>query len=177
VNNDTNAFYILTFLFYSAVFNDAYNGKSMRPTIAFAADHAGYELKEILKAHAIQAGFDVHDCGTNSNDSVDYPEIAARLTPVMTQHTNILGIALCGSGIGISIALNRSPHNRAALCHNVEMAQLARQHNDANILALGTRFIDKTTAIACLDAFANTAFAGGRHQRRVDQLSPKRKES
>lgn len=137
--------------------------------IAIASDHAGYALKEELK----QAFNDVDwlDVGTHGKDSVDYPDFGFALGEAITDGRAAKGIAICGSGIGISIAANRFPAVRAALCMTAEMARLSRQHNDANVLALGSRFVEFDVARECLSAFLGTAFEGGRHQRRVDALS------
>jgi len=139
-------------------------------TIAIACDHAGFDLKETLKKELTERGFDVLDLGTNGPDSVDYPDFGAAMGDAIAGGKASRGVLVCGSGIGISIAANRNPAVRAALCQNGLMAKLSRQHNDANVLALGSRLIGIETAIDCLDAFLNTAFEGGRHQRRVDKL-------
>lgn len=139
-------------------------------TIAIASDHAGVALKSHLIALLEQQGYGVLNLGTDSEESVDYPDFAEKLVEVIEQGKAPQGILICGSGVGISIAANRHKSIRAALCMNEEMASLARQHNDANVLALGARFIDNATAEACVQAFLRTEFEGGRHQRRVDKL-------
>lgn len=139
-------------------------------TIAIACDHAGVDLKETLKAELANRGFDVLDLGTNGPDSVDYPDFGAAMGDAIASGKAKRGVLVCGSGIGISIAANRNPAVRAALCQNGLMAQLSRQHNDANVLALGARLIGIETALDCLKAFLETDFEGGRHQRRVDKL-------
>lgn len=139
-------------------------------TIAIACDHAGYELKETLKAELSNLGFDVLDLGTNGPESVDYPDFGAAMGEAIADGRAKRGVLICGSGIGISIAANRNPAVRAALCQSGLMAKLSRQHNDANVLALGARLIGVETALDCLDAFLTTDFEGGRHQRRVDKL-------
>ena len=139
--------------------------------IALAADHAGYVLKDELAAWLREAGHDVSDLGTNGPDSVDYPEYGARLARAVGAGEADRGIAVCGSGIGISIAVNRDERCRCARVDEPLSAALAREHNDANVLALGARLIGTDMARACVAAFLDTAFAGGRHQRRVDQLS------
>lgn len=139
-------------------------------TIAIACDHAGVDLKETLKAELANRGFDVLDLGTNGPDSVDYPDFGAAMGDAIASGKAKRGVLVCGSGIGISIAANRNPAVRAALCQNGLMAQLSRQHNDANVLALGARLIGIETALDCLNAFLETDFEGGRHQRRVDKL-------
>jgi len=145
--------------------------------IALAADHAGYKLKDELAAWLKELGYDVEDLGTNSPDSVDYPEYGAKLARAVATGAAERGIAVCGSGIGISIAVNREPHCRCARVHEPVSAALAREHNDANVLALGARLIGSDMAKACVSAFLGTDFAGGRHQRRVDQLSQELQDS
>lgn len=139
--------------------------------IALAADHAGFELKDALGDWLREAGHDVADLGTNSADSVDYPEFGTKLAAEVASGRAERGIAVCGSGIGISIAVNRNPKCRCARVDDPLSARLAREHNDANVLALGGRLIGPDMARACVTAFLGTEFAGGRHQRRVDQLS------
>lgn len=139
-------------------------------TIVLACDHAAFEMKDLLKTELRLGGFDVLDLGTNGPDSVDYPDFGAALAEAIADGKAARGVLLCGSGIGISIAANRNPAVRAALCQNSLMARLARQHNDANVLVLGARLIGIETAKDCLDAFLTTDFEGGRHQRRVDKL-------
>ena len=139
--------------------------------IALAADHAGYLLKDELAAWLREAGHEVIDLGTNGPESVDYPQYGAKLARAIERGEAERGIAICGSGIGISIAVNRNPACRCASVNEPLSAELARQHNDANVLALGARLIGSDMARACVLAFLGTEFAGGRHQRRVDQLS------
>jgi ribose 5-phosphate isomerase B len=139
--------------------------------IALAADHAGFALKDELAGWLREQGHDVRDLGTNSSDSVDYPEFGTRLAGVVVACEAERGIAVCGSGIGISIAVNRNPGCRCARVDDPLSAALAREHNDANVLALGARLLGPDMAKACVAAFLDTPFAGGRHQRRVDQLS------
>jgi ribose 5-phosphate isomerase B len=140
-------------------------------TIALAADHAGVALKDELAAWLTAAGHHVIDLGTNGPDSVDYPDYGARLAQAIAGGRASRGIAVCGSGIGISIAVNRHPACRCALVSEPLSAALAREHNDANVLALGARLTGVDLARACVTAFLDTPFAGGRHQRRVDLLS------
>ena len=139
--------------------------------IALAADHAGYELKDTLAAWLSEAGHEVADLGTNGPESVDYPDFGARLARALATGDAERGIAVCGSGIGISIAVNRNPACRCARVDDPLSAQLAREHNDANVLAFGGRLIGPDMAKACILAFLDTDFTGGRHQRRVDMLS------
>jgi ribose 5-phosphate isomerase B len=145
--------------------------------IALAADHAGYLLKDELAKWLTEAGHDVLDLGTNGPESVNYPEFGAKLAEAVASGKAERGIAVCGSGIGISIAVNRNPACRCARVDDPLSAGLAREHNDANVLALGARLIGPDMAKACVDAFLGTQFAGGRHQRRVDQLSTLLQES
>lgn len=138
--------------------------------IAIASDHAGVELKEVLKGEIKRLGYVPDDLGTNTLDSVDYPDFANKLAETLKQGKAEKGVLICGTGIGISIAANRHREIRAALCHNALTAQLAREHNDANVLALGARVVDENTAKTCLEVFLTTAFEGGRHQKRVAKL-------
>lgn len=140
-------------------------------TIALASDHAGVDLKDALVAWLKDEGHTVLDLGTNGHDSVDYPDYGARLARSVAAGEAERGIAVCGSGIGISIAVNRNPACRCALVNEPLSAALAREHNDANVLALGGRLTGVELAKACVTAFLTTDFAGGRHQRRVDQLT------
>ncbi|MEO6255301.1 MAG: ribose 5-phosphate isomerase B [Sphingomicrobium sp.] len=139
--------------------------------IALAADHAGFVLKDELAAWLREAGHEVSDLGTNGPESVDYPEYGARLARAVGGGEAERGIAVCGSGIGISIAVNRDPRCRCARVDDPLSATLAREHNDANVIAFGARLIGSDMARACVSAFLGTQFASGRHQRRVDQLS------
>lgn len=139
--------------------------------IALAADHAGYVLKDELVVWLREAGHDVTDLGTNGPASVDYPQFGAKLADAVANGDVERGIVVCGSGIGISIAVNRNPACRCARVDEPLSAALAREHNDANVLALGARLIGSDMAKDCVATFLDTEFAGGRHQRRVDQLS------
>ena len=139
-------------------------------TIAIACDHGGFDLKETFKGILLERGFEVLDLGANSTDSVDYPDYGSALATEIEKGTVEKGILICGSGIGISIAANRNPAVRAAVCHSGLTARLARQHNDANVLSIGARIIGLETAIDCLNEFLNTEFEGGRHARRVAKL-------
>ena len=145
--------------------------------IALAADHAGYKLKDELAQWLREQGHEVTDLGTNSPESVDYPEFGAKLARAIASGDAERGIAVCGSGIGISIAVNREPRCRCARVDDPLSAALAREHNDANVLAMGGRLIGSDMAKACVSAFLGTDFAGGRHRRRVDQLSQLLQES
>ena len=143
----------------------------MPDIVAIASDHGGYELKTALLPELKALGFEVLDLGTNSADSVDYPNFANALADALGNGRAQRGVLICGTGIGMSIAANRHRHIRCALAHDATTAQLARQHNDANVLALGARVLGVETAKACLRTFFTTAFDGGRHARRVAQLS------
>jgi len=145
--------------------------------IALAADHAGYILKDEHVRWLAEQGHDITDLGTNGPESVDYPQFGRRLAETVASGTAERGIAVCGSGIGISIAVNRNPRCRCARVDDPLSAQLAREHNDANVLALGGRLVGSDMAKACVAAFLDTDFAGGRHQRRVDQLSQELQDS
>lgn len=139
--------------------------------IAIGADHAGYELKDKVKGLLKSKGVSVEDFGTNSGDSVDYPDFAHPVANKVEHKDADLGIVICGSGNGINITVNKHQGIRSALCWNKELASLARQHNDANILALPARFISEETALEIVEAFLEASFEGGRHQRRVDKIS------
>ena len=144
-------------------------GAAMR--IAIASDHAAIDLKAALREWLIELDHEVADLGPESADSVDYPDFGYLLAGVVADGTAERGIALCGSGIGISIAVNRNPAVRCALVSEPLSAALCREHNDANVLAMGARLTGIDMAKACVTAFLDTPFAGGRHQRRVDKLS------
>lgn len=139
--------------------------------VAIAADHAAYELKAVLADWLREHDHEVVDLGTNGPDSVDYPDFGYTLAQAVASGEAEFGVAVCGSGIGISMAVNRNPACRCALVSEPLSAALARQHNDANVIAMGARLTGSDMAIACLDTFLATSFAGGRHQRRVDKLS------
>lgn len=139
--------------------------------IAIASDHAAIDMKAALVEHIIAAGHEVDDLGPMSGDSVDYPDYGYKLAQAVASGAADRGVALCGSGIGISIAVNRNPACRCALVSESLSAQLGREHNDANVLAMGARLVGPEMAKACVDAFLNTPFGGDRHQRRVDKLS------
>lgn len=140
----------------------------MHQTIAISCDHGGFALKEAIKAKYKNVSW--LDLGTNSEESVDYPEFGKAMGNAITSGDAPTGIVICGSGIGISIAANRFPAVRAALCMTPEMAKLSREHNNANVLALGARLIDEQDAFTIIDTFLNTEFEGGRHERRVEKL-------
>ena len=139
--------------------------------IALSADHAGVDLKDLIAGWLLDQGHEVLDLGTNSHESVDYPKFGAMLAEALADGQADRGITVCGSGIGVAIAANRNPACRCAQVAEPLSAALARRHNDANAIALGERLIGTEMAIACVRAFLETEFEGGRHQGRVDQLS------
>ena len=138
--------------------------------ITIASDHAGYDLKNYLVKEIINMGFKVIDLGTNSNDSVDYPDFAKMAVKNILEKKSDVAVLICGSGIGMSITANRFKGIRAALCRDVNDAKLARQHNNANILTLPGRQIDVDEAKNCFKIFINTSFEGGRHKKRVEKI-------
>ena len=139
--------------------------------IAVASDHAGFDLKEILKRDLQEAGLEVLDLGTNSTQSVDYPDFGMAMADAVASGKAARGVLVCGTGIGISMAANRNPKVRAALVHDVTSARLSRLHNDANVVAFGQRLIGTETAREALKVFLGTEFEGGRHANRVAKLS------
>lgn len=139
--------------------------------IGFGCDHAGYELKELLKDEVLKMGNTIEDFGTYSSESTDYPDYAHALASSVEKKEVKLGIAICGSGNGISMTLNKHQDIRAALCWTTELAELARLHNDANVLSLPARFISREQAITIVKVFIKAKFEGGRHQRRVDKIA------
>jgi ribose 5-phosphate isomerase B len=140
-------------------------------TIAVASDHAGFDLKEILKRDLQEAGLEVLDLGTHSTASVDYPDFGQAMGEAIASGKAEKGVIVCGTGIGISIAANRNPKVRAALVHDVTAARLTREHNDANVIAFGQRLIGTEVAREALKVFLQTPFEGGRHANRVAKLS------
>jgi ribose 5-phosphate isomerase B len=143
----------------------------MSETIAIAADHGGFDLKSILIPELRALGYTVLDLGTMSGDSVDYPDFAATLADALVAGRAMRGVLICGTGIGMSIAVNRHRSIRAALVHDGTSARLARQHNDANVLVLGGRIVGVEVAKDCVKTFFATEFEGGRHARRVAKMS------
>ncbi len=140
--------------------------------IAAGSDHAGYDLKTALAKHLVDNGHEVVDLGTDSPDvSVDYPDFGEAVGEAVAAGHVALGLCVCGTGIGISIAANKVPGVRAALVHDVTTAGLARQHNNANVICFGGRTTGIVVATDALDTFLTTAYAGGRHQRRIDEIS------
>lgn len=139
-------------------------------TVGMAADHAGYALKEELKSLLEEEGYKVRDFGTFSDESIDYPDVAHPLAKAVAGGDVDFGVAMCGSGNGISMTLNKHKGVRAALCWEPELAKLAREHNDANVLSLPARFISTAMAKEILKAYLSASFEGGRHQRRVEKI-------
>jgi len=138
--------------------------------LAVGSDHAGFDLKSELAAHLEAAGHEVVDLGTNDTSSVDYPDFGAAVGRAVVGGDAELGVAVCGSGIGIAIAANKVAGVRAATVHDVTSARMCREHNDANVVCFGQRFIGPQVALDALDAFLAASFEGGRHQRRVDKI-------
>jgi ribose 5-phosphate isomerase B len=138
--------------------------------VIIGSDHAGYELKQHLKAHLEAAGNQVEDKGPNSGDSVDYPDFAHAVATAVKAGGGVLGIVICGSGNGVNISANKHAGVRSALAWTPEIASLARAHNNANVLALPARFITDSDAVLIVDAFLAADFEGGRHQRRVEKI-------
>jgi ribose 5-phosphate isomerase B len=136
--------------------------------IKIASDHAGFELTQFLISYF--PDFQWEDEGTYSVESVDYPDFAHKVATFISAHSDEKGMLICGSGNGMQMAANKHPHVRAALCWNKEIATLARSHNDANILVLPARFISKEEAVEIFNAFFETSFEGGRHQKRVEKI-------
>jgi len=139
-------------------------------SIGVASDHAGYELKTKVIKHLESKGCVVHDFGTDSAESVDYPDYAHKLAGAVENGSCHFGIAVCGSGNGVNMTVNHHRKVRGALCWTPEIAALARQHNDANIISLPARFIEPSIALQMVDVFLSTDFEGGRHQRRVEKI-------
>lgn len=138
--------------------------------VALGADHAGFELKELLKTYLADLGWTIADKGTYSLDSVDYPDFAHPVAAAVAAGEAAFGLLVCGSGEGVCITANKYQAIRAALCWNMEVASLSRQHNNANVLCLPARFVSAAEAKEMLEAFVNTAFEGGRHENRVNKI-------
>lgn len=150
---------------------DERSSDSANKKIAIASDHAGFGLKNALVSFLTKEGYEVLDLGTNGDASVDYPDFADKLSASIGDGDAPRGVLVCGTGIGISIAANRHRHIRAALCHDSTDARLSREHNDANVIALGARTMGEETALDCLKVFLETPFDGGeRHARRVAKM-------
>ena len=144
----------------------------MSRRVAVGADHAGVDLKDALAASLRGRGFEVHDCGTSGHDSVDYPDFAHAVCEDVAAGRSELGLLVCGTGLGMSMAANRHRGVRAALCAEPYSARMTRMHNDANVLCLGARVVGVGLAEEILDVFLATAFEGGRHARRVGKIEP-----
>ena len=141
--------------------------------VAIASDHAGFELKGVLCQKIRSCGLGVLDLGPPNETSVDYPVYAGKLASALVAGEAARGVAICGTGVGMSIVLNRNAGVRAAVCSNPDVAELARRHNDANVLVLGARVTNEGVALQCLSAFLETSFEGGRHARRVELIDNK----
>ncbi|MBC8288370.1 MAG: ribose 5-phosphate isomerase B [Nitrospinae bacterium] len=139
--------------------------------IAIASDHGGFDLKESIMAYLLNAGWDVDDLGPHSGDSVDYPDYGIKLAEAVAEKKVARGIVICGTGIGMSIVVNRYPGIRGTLCADLYTAKLCREHNDSNILIMGGRVIGKGLAAEIVNTWLNTPFEGGRHQRRLDKIN------
>jgi ribose 5-phosphate isomerase B len=142
-----------------------------KPRIALGADHAGFRAKETIKKYLEGAGYAVDDVGTWSEESVDYPDFARAVGERVASGKNPLGVLVCGTGIGVSIAANKVEGIRAALAHDSLTARRAREHNNANVIALGGKVVGDDEAIEIVQEFLNATFAGGRHQRRIDKIT------
>ena len=142
-----------------------------KPRIALGADHAGFPIKETIRQFLENAGYPLDDLGTWSEESVDYPDYGKAVGERVASEQADYGIAVCGTGIGMSIAANKVPKIRAAVAHDVTTARLAREHNDANVLAMGGRVVNGTQAIEMVQTFLSTPFLGGRHARRVEKIA------
>ncbi|MGE0567922.1 MAG: ribose 5-phosphate isomerase B [Bacteroidia bacterium] len=138
--------------------------------IFIGSDHAGFELKEKIKTHLIALGIEVSDKGCFSEERADYPDFGHAVAIAVLENEKALGIVICGSGNGINMSVNKHKGIRGALCWNQEIAALAKQHNNANIIALPARYISEEEAKKCVDAFLNEKFEGGRHQSRIDKI-------
>ena len=138
--------------------------------VILASDHAGFRLKEEIKKFLIKKRKKILDLGTKNTNSVDYPDYAHLLSKKMKRNKNQLGILVCGSGTGMSMAANKHKNIRAALCYNIKSAKLSRSHNNANVMTIGSRLIKKKIALQCVNAFLKTDFDGGRHTRRVKKI-------
>jgi len=139
--------------------------------IGLASDHGGFDLKESVIAHLLNTGWEVDDLGPHSGDSVDYPDYGIKLAEAVAEKKVDRGIVICGTGIGMSIVVNRYPGIRGTLCSDVFTAKLCREHNDSNILIMGGRVIGKGLAAEIVNTWLNTPFEGGRHQRRLDKIN------
>jgi len=141
-----------------------------KETILIGADHGGFSLKEKLKSYLLKQGFSVKDVGTHSSERCDYPEFAARLAALISRGAYRRGLLICKSGIGNAIVANRFPGVRAALCYTLRSARLSREHNDSNVLVLGSLFVKEPLARRMVNLWLKTKFMGGRHNRRLNQI-------
>ena len=139
--------------------------------IAIASDHGGFDLKETVIAHLLNDGWEIDDLGPNNEDSVDYPDYGIKLAEIIANKKVERGIIICGTGVGMSIVVNRFPAIRGTLCSDIYTAKMCRKHNNSNILIMGGRVIGKGLASEIVDTWLNTAFEGGRHQRRLDKIN------
>ena len=142
----------------------------MKKHIPIGSDHAGFKLKEVLIGYLLKEGYEVEDCGCYSEESIDYPDFGHAVASHVEQDPEMLGVLICGSGNGINMTANKHQGIRSALCWKPEIAQLAREHNNANIIALPARFVSNKEAIEMVDIFLSTQFEGGRHERRVNKI-------
>lgn len=139
--------------------------------VAIGSDHAGFQLKEKVKSYLVEKNFEVIDYGADSTESTDYPDYAVKVAEYIRDHDNVRGILICGSGIGMSITANKVKGIRAALCTTPELAIASRNHNDANVLCMGERFIEPSLALQIVEAWFSANFEGGRHTRRINKIS------
>lgn len=139
--------------------------------LIIGSDHAGYELKEKIRQEFAKNGETIEDFGTTNEESCDYPEVGLKVAEAVVGNEDTLGLLVCGTGVGMSIAANKVPGVRAALAHNTYVAQYAREHNNANILVLPGRIIGKDMAVAMIQSWLNARFLGDRHQRRIDKIT------
>ena len=144
--------------------------------VAIGSDHAGYQLKEQLAEHLRESGHEVEDLGTDSEESVDYPDFGAAVARAVVSGEAEYGVCVCGTGIGIGIAANKVKGARAAVVHDTTSARMARQHNNANVVCIGARLTGSQAAADAVDAFLGAEFEGGRHQRRIDEISELERE-
>ena len=143
----------------------------MKKIVPIGADHAGFELKSAVIQHLEAAGYEMKDFGCYSEESIDYPDFGHPVAEMVEENEGLLGILICGSGNGINMTANKHQGVRSALCWKKELAELARQHNNANIIALPARFISEAEGLEMVDAFLSTEFEGGRHERRVNKIA------
>ena len=143
---------------------------TMKTSIVIACDHAGYDTKVIVLKHLSEQGYEVVDLGTNSAESVDYPVFGHKLGESIESGAYEIGIAICGSGNGINMVVNKHKGVRSAICWNKKITEMARRHNDANVCSIPARYVDTEEVISIIDKFLNTGFDGGRHERRINQI-------